>query len=382
MPSHLDPRPFPVGPRSIGPLNGTVVWLAVWLTLVVVMGAAGCRPADEIRTYRIAKGDAERPPQPASGQAPNAPLATPPTGEPTHRLLGAILAGPEQAWFFKAVGPKETLDGLVDPVREFFASVEMGSGRPTWTLPDGWSEEPGSSMRLATLKALGDGESETEISVIGLPLVGDWDQQILDNVNRWRGQLKLADTNAEGLDDSVAPLEGGTERAVFVDVAGWFDGGSMAPFASAATAAPAPTTASAPGRRPQLKSDTPDGWIADDKANSIRAVSLKTPGGAEVTGFVFPAAGMMADQVFNANRWRGEVGLGQTTAEELANDTEKTQVLGEEGSYFGFVGEEEATAVAMVEAGQGVWFFKLRGPKDEVAAQEPTFRAWLKTLSL
>ncbi|CAN0351119.1 unnamed protein product [Ectocarpus sp. 4 AP-2014] len=226
------------------------------------------------------------------------------------------------------------------------------------------------------------------MSVIGLPLVSDWDSQVLDNVNRWRKQLKLPATDAAGLLESAKPLEGGVEKAVLVDLNGWFEAGGMAPFAGGRRSPPPtppsakPVIPTAPTGGKQLKSDTPDGWVSEDKVGSIRKVSLKTPGGAEVTGFVFPAAGMMADPLFNANRWRSEIGLPPTTAEELAEQTEPVELLGGAGKYFGFVGDTEATSVAMVQAGDGVWFFKLRGSKDEVAAQNDVFRTWLGSLSL
>lgn len=383
----------PIGPAGVS--SGS----ACLLGLLAMCLAVGCRQKDQIRTYRIAKTDAEVPREAPPADTPTKPLAAPapPSGEPTDRMLGAILPGPDQAWFFKAVGPKESLDASAEAIAGFLESVRFDSARPAWELPEGWSEEAGRSMRLATLKVptpddagVGVERSETEISVIGLPLVGDWDAQVLDNVNRWRKQLKLPPTDAAGLADSTKPLGGKVESAVLVDLDGWFAGGGMggglAPFAgggrSAAPPAPTSPPPAAPPAGRQLKSDTPDGWTADDKANSIRKVSLKTPGGAEVTGFVFPAAGMMADPLFNANRWRGEIGLGPTTGEQLDDLTETLGLLGSEGSYFEFVGEEEATSVAMVEAEGGVWFFKIRGPKDEVAAQRKTFREWLDSLAL
>lgn len=356
------------------------------LSLLATTALIGCRQEDEIRTYRIAKDTSAD----AGRAAPAAPPAAsvPPTGEPTDRMLGAILPGADRAWFFKAVGPKTALDASAESIQAFLASVQLESERPGWDRPEGWTEQPGSSMRLATLKIPSGDAGEIEMSVIGLPLLGDWDAQVLDNVNRWRKQLKLPPTDAAGLVESAKPLEGGVEKAALVDLDGWFEAGGMAPFAGGTRSAPStpssatPAIPTAPTAGTQLKSDTPEGWVSDDKANSIRKVSIKTPGGAEVTGFVFPAAGMMADPLFNANRWRGEIGLPPTTAEELAEQTEPIELLGEAGKYFGFVGEGEATSVAMVQAGDGVWFFKLRGPTDEVAAQNDVFRTWLGSLSL
>lgn len=375
--------PYEAMPAGRPAIHRFTILSALALGLAV---SSGCRDKDEIRTYRVAASA-----EPTPRQQPSAPAPAKPAGDPTDRMLGAIVPGPQQAWFFKAVGPNAALDAAAGSIKAFLASVTLEDDRPVWDLPEGWTERPGKSMRLATLVAPG----EVELSVIGLPLVDEWDAQVLDNVNRWRGQLKLSPTTAESLADSATPLEGGIDDAMLVDLAGWFDGGGMAPFAGRAkpTAPPAATPPNAlaaansgiplpPGGGGELTYETPDGWTEGPKTSSIRKASLKTAGGADVTGFVFPAAGAMADPLGNANRWRGEIQLPPTTADGLAAQTKKLSLLGGEGSYFEFVGETEATSVAMVQVGQGVWFFKLRGPKAEVAAQGDAFRAWLDTLSL
>ncbi len=73
----------------------------------------------------------------------------------------------------------------------------MGGGevppppRPTegalrWTLPRGWSQEDGSGMRFATLKAPAKGKLDVSVVVLPGPAGGE-----LANVNRWRGQIGL-----------------------------------------------------------------------------------------------------------------------------------------------------------------------------------------------
>ncbi|WP_146443881.1 hypothetical protein [Botrimarina colliarenosi] len=364
---------------------------SVTLALLVAL-ASGCRPEDEVRTYRIAKPDNSE-----AAPAVTAPaVAAPPQGEPTDRMLGAIVPGPSRAWFFKAVGPVGAIDEAADAITEFLASIRFDGDEPTWETPDGWTESRAAGMRLATLQVpAGDGAAPIELSVIGLPLVAEWDAQVLDNVNRWRKQLKQPPLDAAALAAETRPLADVAEEAVLVDLLGWFDGGTMAPFAGGA-AAPKPSTPPstppsvppvAPPAAPfpigssELKSQTPDGWTAGPPS-TMRKASLKTPGGAEVTAFAFPAAGAMGDRLANVNRWRGEVKLDPTTDEGLAEAAEAMPLLGAEGSYFELVGPDETTHAAMVERDGQVWFFKLRGPRDEVAAQRDAFRAWLGSLSL
>lgn len=359
--------------------------MAFLAALLAIGLTAGCRPEKEIRTYRIAK------PQSSNEESP-APAAAKPierSGEPTDRMLGAILPGPDQAWFFKAVGPRASIDTAVEAVQEFLGTIRFEGSKPVWKLPEGWNERPGGGMRLATL-VIPTGESETEMSVIGLGLQDDWNALLLDNVNRWRKQLDQPPLAADDLATATKPLPEVAEGAIAIDELGWFESGGMTPpFAGGLAPVPPanqPTMKQAdiPSRPPadgELKQKKPVNWAAGE-TSAMRKASFVTPGEAKVTAFAFAAAGQMGDPLGNANRWRLEVGLPELTQEELKGETEKIELLGQEGSYFEFVGEEETTYAAMVIRGDLVWFFKLRGPGEAVEAQRDTFREWLGSLSL
>jgi hypothetical protein len=368
---------------------------------------AGCRPEDEVRTYRIAKpADASGAP-PATATAPQ-PAAKPPSGEPTDRMIGAIVPGPSQAWFFKAVGPKAAIDGAADAITKFLDSVRFDGDQPKWETPKGWTEDKAGGMRLATLKIpVGDDAAPIEMSVIGLPLVGDdWDAQVLDNANRWRKQLQQPPLAADAAKAELKPLADVAEGAVLFDTLGWFDGGTMAPFAGGmgaggaapfanaappAAAPPAPPAQTPPTQSPPteppapregaLKYDLPEGWT-EAPADPMRKVSLRTPGGAALSGFSFPLVGVMGDPLQNVNRWRGEIGLEPITADDLKTQSEEIKLLGGDGSYFELVGASESTHAVMLVRDNQVWFFKLRGSGDEVAKQRDAFKKWLGSLSL
>jgi hypothetical protein len=55
-----------------------------------------------------------------------------------------------------------------------------------WTLPKGWTEAAGGSMRFATLKPPVAGKIDASVVVLPGPAGGE-----LANVNRWRGQIGL-----------------------------------------------------------------------------------------------------------------------------------------------------------------------------------------------
>lgn len=348
---------------------------AVCATLAFV---AGCGGDDQIKTYTIAP--------PESGEAvslPTEPEA--PKGEPTDRMIAAIVDGGSRAWFFKAVGPTDQLEAASEAITAFFTRVQLESDKPTWELPEGWSEKQGGAMRLATLVAP-VGEGQLEISVIGLPKAGSWEAQVLDNVNRWRRQLGLAAIDGSELKSETKPIDSVSAGSVVVDMTGWFDGGSMPPFAGGG-AAPfagrsAPPAAPAPPRSNELEDEAPEGWVAEP-GSALRKASYKTAAGSVVTAFAFPAtAPAMSDPLANVNRWRGEIGLDPITREEMIEQTKPITLLGEKAVYFELQGAEESTLAAMIKQGQRVWFFKLRGPNDAVATDGDAFRAWLDTLRI
>lgn len=314
-------------------------------------------------------------------------------------MIGSIVPCPSQAWFFKAVGPKATIDDAADAITEFLGSVRIDGDQPKWETPEGWTEDKAGGMRLATLKiSVGADAAPIEMSVIGLPLVGDWDAQVLDNANRWRKQLQQPPLAADAAKTELKPLADVAEGAVLFDTVGWFDGGTMAPFAGgtapfanaappavAPTAPPAqtpPTEQLAPApREGALKYDLPEGWT-EAPADPMRKVSLRTPGGAALSGFSFPLVGVMGDPLQNVNRWRGEIGLEPITADDLKTQSEEIKLLGGDGSYFELVGATESTHAVMLVRDNQVWFFKLRGTGDEVAKQRDAFKEWLASLSV
>jgi hypothetical protein len=54
------------------------------------------------------------------------PGAGPAEPKPGWRLIGAVVEGPGGPWFFKAVGPKETMAAVENEINALFHSVETG----------------------------------------------------------------------------------------------------------------------------------------------------------------------------------------------------------------------------------------------------------------
>jgi hypothetical protein len=125
-------------------------------------------------------------------------------------VLAAILRHGNQTWFFKLNAPAAE---IASSKGEFIAFLTGLHGAPvapppppelppapekpriSLDVPDGWEKSAGSSMRVASFRIPGAAVADGDVSVI--PLTGDGGST-LDNVNRWREQLKLPALKAEG----------------------------------------------------------------------------------------------------------------------------------------------------------------------------------------
>ena len=148
------------------------------------------------------------------------PAESPAKPEP-ERLWGAIIPVGEDVWFFKLTGPPEEVVELEPKLKEFLQGIHFDSGRPTWTVPDDWKELPGNGFRLATL-AIPSGKKPLELAVSSLARRGDqtWDEQLLQNVNRWRGLVTQPGVSPDELPSTIEQLTVDGKPATLVAITG------------------------------------------------------------------------------------------------------------------------------------------------------------------
>jgi hypothetical protein len=122
----------------------------------------------------------------------------------TESIMAAIISLPAETWFFKLNAPTAEVDTKREAFMSFLAGIHMESGaappaapdaasvpdKPKIALdvPDGWVKSEGSTMRVASFAIPGTGIPDGDVSVI--PLFGEAGST-LENVNRWRAQLRL-----------------------------------------------------------------------------------------------------------------------------------------------------------------------------------------------
>ncbi|MHB8969042.1 MAG: hypothetical protein ACYC3X_03075 [Pirellulaceae bacterium] len=224
---HLHPLPegFTI-PRSCqrGNWQRTIARAPVVAALVAAL--SGCGSEEAVRHYRVPKPEllhAENHVEKAAEPAAD-PLSL---AQPTDRLLGAIVPHGAQTWYFKMMGPLEAVASQDTAFRSLIESLRFENelAPPQWTLPPSWQEKAKSGERVATLAVDVDGQT-LEVSVIPLA-TGPAPDSLLNNVNRWRGQMQLPPIAADQLPNETITLDLPGGQATLVNLVGTAQSGGM-----------------------------------------------------------------------------------------------------------------------------------------------------------
>ncbi|PHQ32400.1 dihydrolipoyllysine-residue succinyltransferase component of 2-oxoglutarate dehydrogenase complex [Rhodopirellula bahusiensis] len=307
------------------------------------------------------------------------------------RTIAAILPQKDQAWFFKIMGRESAVDSIDDTFREFVENVEFEDGKPNLdSVPADWRKGADRTMRFASYD-INTPVQQLDLSVSQLSRMDDWSDFVVMNVNRWRKQVGLSESQKEWAAAETMTWSGADSEefadvpAIWVDVTGsasdagppMMAGG--APFASmaggpmtggASNAAPAsdphaglPRDAqeaieqakasgasmpaakekafpkesasdNAPKSDPALDFDRPEGW-RDGRMSMMRMAAFNAgpeEASAEIT--VISAGG---DLRGNVARWMGQVDGGQpddADVDQALESAEKLTVAGRDAQRF------------------------------------------------
>ncbi len=359
-------------PMSRVLLSGGVIAILATLT--------GCRPADRIERYQVARADSP------------------------HRMLGAVVPRGERGWFFKLTGANEAVAQEADKFTAFIGSIQFGEGDeadPAWELPDGWTQQPGDGMRFATIKIAND-DQPLELTVIPLPMPPS--DGLLSNINRWRGQLGIAPVDAAGLakestlvkladgDATLVNLVGksGSSAAMSPPALGQGatdqDAARIAAHAAAGIEEPA---AGGPASAPpsSLTYEAPPNWepgprVVSGNAFSVpREAAFVVDEGGRSTQISITALGAAAGAMLpNVNRWRAQVGLEPFSEEELARESKKVDMNGVEGNYVRLIGPQQAILGVIAMHDGKAWFVKLQGDHDLAVKLQDQFETFVHSI--
>lgn len=329
---------------------------------------AGCQE-DDIRRYQVPKA---------------APEDAPAVGAKV-RMIGAIFPREDSLWFIKLSGPVAEVETAATAVSKFVGSVRFPDDKAiSWTVPEGWKQDTKPhEMRYATF-LIGSGAKPLELTVTKLP-----PQSVLDNVNRWRGQLGLPPVSEENMETVCKKLDVAGGPVFVMDMVGTQNGKGMPPFAAGGKL-PAGHPPMNQRPQPEPAADAPK-FAAPPKdwakaPNSIFSVAtfriMDGDQRAEVT--VSPLGGPAGGQLANVNRWRSQVGLKPVAdQDELDKLMQAAEVDGQKGQLVDLDGPTGKRILAiMVKKGPVTWFFKMTGSSELVGKQKDAFTAFVKSMKL
>jgi hypothetical protein len=131
----------------------------------------------------------------------------------------------------------------------------------------------------------------------------------------------------------------------------------------------------------------PEGWT-EVTLGQMRAASfnVKNEAGKQADISVIPLPGMAGGDDSNVNRWRGQVGLGTLSAEELAKVAEPVEIGGQPAKLYDQAGTGSGSGdptriLGVIQHREGTaWFFKVTGDDALVAKEKAAFIAFLKSV--
>lgn len=365
-----------------------------WIALLAVsfLGVlAGCRQEEPITQYTVD----ERVPEVLQDE---------------QRMLGAIVPKGDAVWFFKVTGPASAVDEVVEPVQEAVRSVQFnGRGEPVLKTPSDWKKIAAGGMTFEKYDIPTE-ENLLQLTVTRLANQGDWDELVVANVNRWRGQVGLGPSDEHWAGGNPFVVEAASsEGAVWVDLIGEADAGGSSrppmmsgmspPFAANNPPAngPAPSSPSEAASSPQdaapatggLEYDLPEGWVPG-RSGGMRLAAFEAGEGDEKVEITVIRAG--GDIEGNMKMWAGQVKLAEDAEAAVKTTIEEAQEIkvdGQDAKRFFIEGPGDpgtAIDVVVVEGDESgppqQLFIKMMGPTEKVRGQSEAFTEFLESLQM
>jgi len=366
------------------------------LALVVVV--SGCGEDAQIQTYTTAKHSLVLAKNHVDSDATDEVSDFPTTskGGTKARMLGALVPKGKQTWFFKVTGPEADVAGHEETFVAFLKSVSFDGSDPKWELPENWTQKPGDGIRFATIEIPG-GDEPLALSVTQLPSPqgGKYDEYVLANVNRWRGQLQQKPLKPSELDTEVETIASESGDIRWINISGIKGADNMrrppmAPFANkgrpagpSPAAGPAePSTPTKPPANLPFEYAKPGGWqLAAGNQFSKLAFQVQSAVGENLSITVSDLAAGASALSPNINRWRGQVGLDRVSDEEITEQIKEVKVGDAPGSYVVLKGEKRTILGVIAVRGNKTWFLKAIGENGVAEQEQRKFEDFVKSFS-
>jgi len=289
----------------------------------------------------------------------------------------------------------------------------------TATIPSNWETQALSQMRQASFLVHGDNGTVADISFVTLgPAAGN----VLDNVNRWLGQLAQPPVTEEKLKSVIEPLPTARGEVAVVDLSGqpengdatkdgriigaiaadgtgtafykmrgnatlvgaekqnflnWVSSSRSADATSSSTNTTAPPANS---DKPQIKWEVPQGWLPAP-ASAMRYASFAVEANgekADISVVTFPGDG--GSDTDNVNRWRQQIGLPGVDSNALESMITPVHAGDVHIDTVDMAGAKARVIAGWMRHDGRAWFFKLTGPNTVVEQEKPEFVTFLQSV--
>jgi hypothetical protein len=247
---------------------------------------------------------------------------------------------------------------------------------------------------------------------------------VLENVNRWLGQLGQPPVTEQKLGEMAQRLHTSLGDVTVVDLAGLPDNADpardgriiaamvntadstlffkmrgnaelteaqkgdfikwVAAVCDVQTQAAPPQMAGAPPQTistPQIKWTTPEGWTKVPPS-SMRYASFSAPtdegGKIDISIVTFPGDG--GSDADNINRWRGQMGLAPVDANAVTSQVAPLKTDDTTFSTTDITGNKTRTIAAWTRRDGRAWFFKATGPTAAIEKEKPNFVKFIESV--
>jgi hypothetical protein len=295
------------------------------------------------------------------------------------------------------------------------STVERVPAAASVTTPSNWEPQPLSQMRQASFLVHGENGTVADISLVTLgPAAGN----VLDNVNRWLGQLAQPPLTEQDLARVIQKVPAAHGEIDVVDLSGTpeagdasKDGRIVAAIASdegktsffkmrgnsqlvaaekqnflnwvSAVRSTGPeqttiTSSPAASEIPQIKWDVPAGW-SPAPASAMRYASFAAAdeNGQKIDISVVTFPGDGGDDLGNINRWRQQIGLPPIEREPPIAPLRSSDTT---FSAVDIAGANARTVAAWTRRDGRAWFFKLTGPSAAVEKERSNFVKFVQSV--
>lgn len=136
----------------------------------------------------------------------------------------------------------------------------------------------------------------------------------------------------------------------------------------------------------EIRYVAPEGWVVTESSGLQKAAFQITDGALSSEVSIMGMTGAATQLLLNVNLWRRQVGLGDTTQEELDSVVQPIEIGGRSGHYIQLTGPPEAERplgllAVLISQRDRTWFIKMLGDVELVQRQKDPFEKFLKSVT-